>query len=156
MFNPYHARPIGSEAFEKHLAALMIEGIETQNAVKEALPEYKVVPEAAKNGTVLSDPITEGYKALDTAILAQAIVDYLTEYEARLKAERTDWLNPRALVHTSRCLELENEYFREDEGHAMILDYILRHVIHCSPVIDERLNAIRKLRSRIKVTVGWS
>ena len=30
MFNPYHARPIGSEKFEKHLLTLMVEGFYTK------------------------------------------------------------------------------------------------------------------------------
>ena len=156
MFNPYHARPIGSQAFENHLLTLMVEGIETQKSAKEAIPDYKVIPHAAPKELVHSDPVMEGYKALNTAILSLAIIDYLTEYEARLKVERESDLDPRALVHISRCLELENEYFRQDEDREMILDYILKNVIHCSNKINYRLAAIRELKSKISRLAGWS
>ena len=156
MFNPYYARPIGSLAFENHLLNLMIEGIETERAAKEAIPEYKVSPIAAKKETSFVDPVMEGYKALNTAIFSLAVLDYLTEYEKRLMAERESDVDPRVLVHTSRCLQLENDYFRQDEDRAAVLDYILKNVIHCSTKINRRLDAIRDLKAKISRTAGWS
>ena len=130
MFNPYHARPIGSEKFEEHLKALMIEGIETQKAAKEVIPDYPVIPRAScQEKRFYFDPITEGYIRLANAILAQTIYDYLEEYEERLRLEYADNL-PQAYVRECRCLTIENEYFRQADDTSALLDGILRYVIH--------------------------
>ena len=129
MFNPYHARPIGSEKFEKHLLTLMVEGFETQKAAKEALPEIPICPLSAHQERAEFDPIMEGYKALAYAVLAQAISDYLDEYAARIRLEDEDRYSA-AYVHECRCLTLENEYFRVDGESSALLDGILREVIH--------------------------
>lgn len=129
MFNPYGVRPIGSEKFENHLLTLMVKGFETQQAAKEALPEYPVVPKAEYQDKTEFDPILEGYKALSAAIIAQAVSDYLEEYAVRLKLE-DEGRDSLAYVHECRCLTLENEYFRVNGENSALLDGILREVIH--------------------------
>ena len=87
MFNPYHARPIGSEKFEKHLLTLLIEGFETQKALREAIPQYPVTYHAAPGEYPRFDPIDEGYKKLAFAVYAMSIYDYLDNYEKMLIRE---------------------------------------------------------------------
>lgn len=129
MFNPFHARPIGSDRFLNHLLSLMTEREEIRNEEREALPEIPVHLRMEPDKKTAYDPINEGYKALALAILAQAISDYLDEYEQRLIWEDEDQY-ARAYVHECRCLTLENEYFRDDEEHSALLDGILHYVIH--------------------------
>lgn len=151
MFNPYHARPIGSDKFLNHLLSLMTEREEIRNEEKEALPEIPVHLRMEPVGQTAYDPITEGYKALAMAILAQAIWDYLNEYEQRMKLEDEDRY-ARAYVHECRCLTLENEYFRDDDEHSALLDGILHYVIH-NPEdygwLKYRLDRIERTKSRL-------
>lgn len=151
MFNPYHARPIGSERFEEHLKALMIEGIETQKAAKEAIPEYPVIPRAfCQEKRSYFDPIMEGYIRLANAVLAQAIYDYLDEYEHRLQLEDRD-CTPSAYVYECRCLTIENEYFRQDDDRSALLDGVLRYVVHNPDdiTIHRRMRRIQESKRRL-------
>lgn len=130
MFNPYHARPIGSDKFLNHMLALMTERDEIRKEELEAVPKLPIHPQKEhEEQPVYFDPIMDGYRALANAILAQAIFDYLDEYEMRLKLEHDGYDN-RAYVHECRCLTLENEYFRDDDEKSALLDCILRYVIH--------------------------
>lgn len=129
MFNPYHARPIGSEKFENHLLTLMIEAVELDEVAKEAIPKYPLILSASQNEHAEYDPIMEGYKALRISILAQAVCDYLDEYELRLKLEY-EGKDKSAYVHECRCLTLENEFFRVEDDSSDLLDIVLREVIH--------------------------
>ena len=130
MFNHYSVRPIGSARFERHLAGLMKTGIEKQEEARANIPTLPVVYRKDPTDKPTEfDPIMEGYKALALAILAQAVWDYLDEYELRLHYEDMQDFS-RAYVHECRCLTLENEYFRKDDENSEILDCILRYVIH--------------------------
>ena len=148
VFNPYRVRPIGSAQFENHLLTLMVEGIEREKEVREYIPEYPVIPRRApEDDSPYYDPIEKGYKMLEYAILCQAVFDYLTEYEKRIAYEDRD--DPRALVSESRCLQIENEYFRQDPDKGDLLDMILRHVCHQDIPLQARLNRIRRAKGRI-------
>ena len=154
MFNPYHARPIGSEKFEKHLLTLMIEAVELDEVAREAIPKYPLILTASQNERTEYDPIMEGYKALRTAILAQAVFDYLEEYEKRLKLE-DDGRDSSAYVHECRCLTLENEFFREDDEGSDVLDTVLREVIHNQEdrYLPLRLMRIRNVKRRLQSVI---
>jgi hypothetical protein len=148
VFNPYSVRPIGSKQFENHLLTLMIKGFETKNAEREAIPEYPVIPrKAQEDDSPAYDPIKEGWKALEYAILCQAIYDYLTEYERRLIYEdRHDF---HAIICESRCLQMENEYFRLDPDKSDLLDMVLKYVVHADGRLQYRLHMIRQAKRRI-------
>ena len=150
MFNPYYARPIGSEKFEKHLLTLMIEGFETQKAAREAIPQYPVTYHAVPGEYPRFDPIDEGYKKLAFAVYALAIYDYLDSYEMMLHREYDAGdHDPFYMVYKSRCLVLENEYFRVDEDRSAMLDLILREVCHKDYYILHRTHRIRNVKRRI-------
>lgn len=152
MFNPYHVRPIGSEKFEKHLLTLMIEGFETQKAAREAIPQYPVTYRAAPVDYPVFNPIDEGYKKLDFAIYTLAIYDYLDNYENMLERENVSGdLDAAYTVYKSRCLELENEYFRIDEDRSGMLDLILREVCHKDYYIQHRIQRIRNAKRRVSL-----
>lgn len=154
MFNPYHARPIGSEKFEKHLTALIIEGIETQKTVKEALPDYPIIPRAVpgdRSGRM--DPLDECWNDLYTAVLSLALLDYLDAYAKKLKY--ADAYNPKEWVCFSQCAVLENEYFRLDEDRSALLDFVLEQINQYS-IYQLKLREINKIRHRISMVAGWS
>ena len=150
MFNPYYARPIGSEKFENHLLALMIEGFETQKAARELIPQYPITYRAAPGDYPVFNPIDEGYRKLAFAVYALAIYDYLDNYEMMLQVEYDrDDLDAAFTVFKSRCLELENKYFRVDEDRSAMLDLILREVCHKDYYIQRRIQRIRNAKRRI-------
>ena len=155
MFNPYYARPIGSDKFLNHLLSLMTEREEIRNEERDALPEIPVRPRAMYEPTTTFDPIMEGYKALAYAVLAQAISDYLTEYEARLRCEDEEQYS-KAYVHECRCLTLENEYFRDEDEHSALLDGVLHYVIHNPDdhgILSYRLWRIKRTKERLSKVI---
>ena len=154
MFNPYHARPIGSEKFEKHLLTLMTEKFYTQQMAREALPETPVVPRAMPGESPWKmDPIDECWNDLNTAVLSLALLDYLDAYE--MKLIKADSHSPKEWVFFSKCAVLENEYFRLDEDRSALLDAILSE-IHEAWYLQEKLRVIRRIRGRIASQAGWS
>lgn len=147
MFNPYHARPIGSEQFENHLLTVMTEKFYTQQQAREAIPEYPVIPRAMPGESSWKmDPIDRCWNDLNTAILAMALVDYLDSYARKLKA--ADAHSPKEWVHFSRCAVIENEYLRQDEDRAALLDAILDE-IHAHYHLQSKLQVIQRFRHRI-------
>ncbi len=130
MFNPFYARPIGSERFERHLLTLMLESDEKRKAADEAVPvlpvNLRVDPCVRAHGW---NPDRDGWYALKAAIEASAVADYLDCYIRRLQREaRGD--DAGAYVWQCRCITLENEYFRKDEELSALLDSILAYVVH--------------------------
>lgn len=154
MFNPYHARPIGSEKFEKHLLTLMAEGFYTKQAAREAISEYPVVPRAMPGESSWQmDPVDRCWNDLNTAILSLALIDYLNAYAKKLEA--ADRLSPREWVYFSQCAVIENEYLRMDEDRAALLDAILSE-IHAYYHLQNKLAVIRRIKNRISSQAGWS
>lgn len=154
MFNPYHARPIGSEQFENHLLTVMTEKFYTQQQAREAIPEYPVIPRAMPGESSWKmDPIDRCWNDLNTAILSLALIDYLDAYASKL------WLadrhSPKEWVQFSRCVVIENEYLRTDEDRAALLDAILNE-IHACCYLQEKLDVIQRIKSRISSQAGWS
>ena len=156
MFNPYFARPIGSEQFERHLLTLMEKGEQEAKEAAEVLHEIPISLKVEEHDPVRWDPVDECWKLLALMVKAQAILDYLDEYEHRLRCEdRGDFAS--AEVHESRCLTMENEYFRQtDEGEWMI-DSLLREVIHNDRdcYLKQRMCRIRNTQHRISAWI-WT
>ena len=147
MFNHPSVRPIGSKQFERHLVTLMIKAVELDETAKEAIPNYPLVLKSSQNDRVEYDPIMEGYKDLYFAIYAQAVSDYLYSYEKMLELELKygeDY--PNILVWRSRCLQLENEYFRQDDDRSVLLDTILREICHRDYKLQDRIRRVKRAR----------
>ena len=153
MFNHFSVRPIGSVQFEEHLLGLMIKAAILDEDARLAIPEYPLILEASQNGHSTYDPIEEGWKALANAVLAQTIIDYLDEYEKRLRLEE-EGRDAAAYVHECRCLTLENEYFRDEYGESDLLDSILREIIHNPDdhgKLHHRIYRIERAKRRLSV-----
>lgn len=127
-FHPWGVRPIGSPQFEDYLTDLFSSLEYERKDNIAAIPPYPVrmrkEPEMKRY-----DPVQQAWLALDAAIKGVAVQDYLREYRMRLEAQE-DGEFPEAEVHECRCLELENEYFRQDEELSELLDRVLREVVH--------------------------
>jgi hypothetical protein len=150
MFNPYFARPIGSERFEKHLLTLMVRGAEEAKEAAELIHEMPYSLQVEEHDPVRWDPLDEGWKLLGLAVYAMAINDYLFEYEQRLRSEDEGNL-VYAEVHESRCLTLENEFFRVCEDRECMIDSLLREICHNREdrYMRERIDRIHETQKRI-------
>ena len=149
MFNPYGVRPIGSRRFEEHLnevARICAVKEEEKRSMIPVLPtRYQADPDERR---WRPDPMNAGWEMLHTAIIARALVDYLEAYAYAIEFE--DNHDYRADVYMSRCLTLENEYFRQDENLEAMFDYILRHVCHRDYKLRDRLDRINRARLNIQ------
>ena len=157
MFNHYSVRPVGSVRFERHLAEMMRIGNEKYDEEKSNIPVLPVVLQKDPTDKLSGyDPVEQGWKELEFAILAQAVADYLDEYEDRLFWEDRG-NDQKAYVHECRCLTLENEYFRMDEDRGNVLDLILKYVIH-NPYdrgkFKWRMDRIRNAKKRFTHLIG--
>lgn len=150
MFNPYFARPIGSERFEKHLLTLMVQGNELQKEAADLVAEIPYTLRLMEHDPVNWDPIDEGWRLLGLSIYAMAISDYLQEYEMRLRLE-DEGRYSYAEVHESRCLTLENEYFRTTDDGEIMIDCLLREICHNQKdrYMKQRIDRIHDTHKRI-------
>ena len=150
MFNPFFARPIGSDSFERHLITQMVKAEEVKNMEKEAIPEVRLILHAIQEPASY-DPVDEGYRALATAILARALADYLECYANWLRTKDAD--SPMQDVYFSRCLVIENEYFRTDPARANLLNYVIKNIVHKDFYIQDRIKTIKEYAHRIECAV---
>ena len=122
MLNAYVVRPIGSKRFENYL-----EDLETRKYYENKLPaEIEIdihgdIPWDRKS--VENDP----WANLCAAIVAMAIDEYLDYYLERNKAlrEKDDGMY---VLYESKCIHMENFYFREDPYLSEIFDDLLYNV----------------------------
>jgi hypothetical protein len=84
MFNPFFARPIGSDRFERHLITQMLLAEERKNMERDAIPEIRLILHGVSTVSIDNDPVDEGYKALSAAVFAKALSDYLLMYAYKL------------------------------------------------------------------------
>lgn len=149
MFNPYRVRPIGSPQFEEHLMTLTAIA-EEKREEDQALIGYPIILRAERK-QMGYDPMQDGWYRLYATIIAVACVDYLESYECRLRYE-SDGDFARAEVFESRCIEMENHYFRQDEELELLLDVMLRRAIHNKKdfTLQERIWRIRRMTRDIK------
>ena len=145
MFNHYAVRPVGSDRFFDHLKDVQARSWYDMELPEEPEDIARLCEKAHapwKETDVRSDP----WQNLYYAILINAMIDYLDEYEAKLEIGPG---NPQFWVHESRCLSLENGYFRDDDFLSSIFDKLLVGV--CWAGVDE----IRRCRERLKRVIGW-
>lgn len=149
MFNPYAVRPIGSQQFLEHL-----------KDVQARVYWETVMPEELQKGTdgielagslpwgserVKNDP----YSNLYTAIIALTVMDYLDNYLKRNNKLR-EGDDAGYWVFESRCIDLENHFFRRDPYREIVFERMLHDI--CWMGDDE----IEKCMARMKRVLRWT
>lgn len=144
MYNPYNVRPIGSEKFLEHLKDAQTKGYyETKNIYEEENIKTNLhgsIPWGEKDNT------NDGYTSLMMAIIADAIQEYLCYYYHRNRIEEKEGRDTLYWVYNSRCIELENGYFRRNPFLEEIFDKLLTNVCwEGNEAIDDCFNRMQKL-----------
>lgn len=144
MFNPYSARPIGTEKFEQHL-----EDCQTEAYYDRVLPfEESEVKLYSGRAPWKTEAATDGWTKLAMAVVYGAFLEYLKEYrashEALARGNNGDWV-----LHNSWCLRMENEYFRTNPTLEHMFDTVLKKVCWEGP--EQIDKAIRMLQREL----GW-
>lgn len=146
MFNCYAVRPIGSKKFEEHLKNLeTISYYENVEDKKEA--KVKNI-----HGTIpwKETKRVNGYESLVVAIIANAILDYLYWYKEKVKREEEEGRDGYYWLCNSRCIEMENRYFRRNPYLEEIFNKLL------SEICWEGIDTINSCIERLKKTLRWS
>ena len=146
MFNPYSVRPIGSAKFERHLM-----DIQTRRYYETILSTDEEITGEDIHGR---EPwkIPDSYNPwanLYTAIWALTIMDYLDNYLKRNAALRRDD-DAKYWVFESRCIQIENFFFRVDEFGNELLNKMLYNICWMG---DNEIEACMK---RMKKVLRWS
>ena len=148
MFNPYSCRPIGSGRFEEHLKDIQTTRWYETELQEERTENVSRLCENCHAPWYEKDPKEDPWANLAWAIVISAFIDYLDEYEHKIR------LNPATdrmfLVYESRCIYLENSYFRGNPALEQIFDKMLIHV--CWQGIDE----IQRCKKRLMSVIGWT
>lgn len=108
-FHPYSVRPIGKKVFEDYLLDLF-----SSLHYRHQIPyEDDIQKEAAYGERIWkSEPEKYPEEALITAVVGQAVLDYIECWQRREKAKHDGDYGLEVLFN-SRCLEMENDFFRE-------------------------------------------
>ena len=146
MLNPYSCRPIGTARFEEHLR-----DVQTSRYYATEMPEEKTedlwrLCEDCHAPWYEEDPKEDPWVNLYWAIVISAFIDYLTVYEKRITTQED---RPSYWIFESRCISLENDYFRQNEILEQYFDRLLIGV--CWQGID----AIEQCRKRLMREIGW-
>ena len=144
MFNSYSVRPVGSKRFEEHIQDIMVsryyergEENETDLCIDHAEAPW------GSSRTVMDD----GWDRLTAAVISLAILDYTDAYMHKVHCQQTGD-DAHYWVWESRCIELENFFFKENE-----LDYIFEGVLE---KCQEGGKELRNMEKRICETIFWS
>lgn len=122
MFNQYAVRPIGSETFLEHL-----KDVQTRKYYEDPEEDVKITTDC--HGHVLwQEKEQDPYESLLLAIVALSIHEYLYYYMKRNKEDRLHGQSKMYWVYNSRCIQLENDYFRKNPFLNDLFDKLLRHV----------------------------
>ena len=124
MFNAYAVRPIGSARFEEHLLDIMTSR------------QYAGLPRGQEDFsrfTPAGSRLYHSVRTLDpgdllvTAVAGQSVCDYLLYYVLRKIAEIEG--NPgNYVLYDSRCLDLENGFFRKSLVMETLFEELLRRL----------------------------
>lgn len=148
MFNPYSVRPIGSTKYEEYL-------MDIQTAHYYGFPEWwhgedtPIHEEGLYAKADIPKPDDSPWTQLMTAIIASSMLDYCEFYRRKLCAMRKNNMKEFTLWE-SRCLELENEYFRFHPGLGDILDKLLSFVCWLGE------EDIEKCQRRLRRLLRWT
>ena len=147
MFNPYNCRPVGSRRFEEHLKDVQASQWYASEFMGDREENLYRLCENSHKPWHQEDAKEDPWTNLVVAIVIDALLDYLDEYEKKIK---TDSNRPSYWIHESHCISLENDYFRKGGPMLeMLFDKMLKHV--CWQGIDE----IRKCKKRLMLMNGW-
>ena len=146
MFNPYSCRPIGSARFEEHL-----KDVQTVQYYATEMPEVRSenvwrLCEGSHTPWYREDPKEDPWMNLYWAIVLSAFIDYLEEYDKKISMGPDE---PAYWVFESRCIDLENVYFRKDPALERIFNRLLIDV--CWKGRYE----IERCIKRMKLAIGW-
>ena len=146
MFNPYSCRPIGSNRFEEHLL-----DVQASQYYATELPEGKTedawrLCEGSHAPWYREDPKEDPWTNLYWAIVISAFIDYLEHYEKKIT---TDPNKPSYWIYESRCISLENDFFRKSETLESYFDRLLIGVCW------KGANDIEQCRKRLMREIGW-
>lgn len=146
MFNPYSVRPIGSARFERHLM-----DIQTRCYYDAFLPadEDLAVMNIHAREPWRQPDCSDPWKNLFTAIWAITVIDYLEYYLKRNEALRRED-DAHYSVYESRCIQLENFFFRVDDFGSNLFDRMLYNVCWMG---DREIEACIR---RMKKVLRWS
>lgn len=142
MFNPYACRPIGSDIFFEHLR-----DCQARSYYDTELQEtgYSLHGSTPWDNT----PEYDGWAKLALAIMYGSFLDYLTYYQNRNRAEK-EGDDKNYVYWNSKCLDLENRYFRRNHELEKIFDRMLRDVCW------KGNNKIDKSRKALIGALGWT
>lgn len=146
MFNPFQCRPIGSGRFEEHL-----KDVQTSKYYETEIPKEKMETawHSCENCHLPwheDDGKEEPWANLYWAIVINAFIDYLDEYERKISCHAHDkdfW------IHESRCIQMENDYFRTNDDLEWIFDQMLVRVCWRGQ------HEIDRCRKQLKMAIGW-
>lgn len=126
MFNPYSCRPVGSARFEEHLKDVQTRQFyDTACPKEESMDNLWQLCEGSHLPWYEYDPKEDPYMNLMWAIVICTIIDYLDAYAQKLELGISD---PKYWIWESRCIQLENEYFRKNPTLEVIFDKLLQAV----------------------------
>lgn len=146
MFNPYAVRPIGSPRFYEHL-----KDIQTTQYYNT---ELKDDPNLCLSGSVPWETTghdMDGSEELMFAIVVLSFMDYLGSYRQKLIIEEEEGQSSSYWVWNSRCIVLENDFFRKHgEFVSFCFDKLLERV--CWEGICEIEKCMRRMENLLRWT----
>ena len=84
------------------------------------------------------------------AIVASTFIEYLSEYRSKTIREEKYGRDAAYWVHNSRCIDLENFYFRQNDFLSKVFDDLLEYICW------EGVNEIEKCIDRLQVFIRWT
>lgn len=146
MLNPYAVRPIGSAKFLEHLKDIQTEQYyNTESPDEPALELSGCFPWQRYERHAM-----DGSDELMLAITAMTFIDYLEAYRQKLIIEEEEGQSGSYWTWNSRCLVLENEYFRKTPFLAYCFDKLLENV--CWEGISEIEKCIKRMGQLLRWT----
>jgi hypothetical protein len=146
MFNSYAVRPIGSAKFFEHLKDIQTEQYYNTESSDEPMLELSgYFPWQRYDRHAM-----EGADELLLAVTAMTFIDYLDAYRNKLLIENEEGQSGSYWVWNSRCIALENEYFRKTPFLTYCFDKLLENV--CWEGVAEIEKCICRMNSLLRWT----
>ena len=144
MFNPYAVRPIGSDRFLEHLKDIQTTSYYgTEFAFDLPILASGHVPWGKPNKKKM-----DGWEELCLAIIANAFIDYLEAYKEKTLILDQFGQTAGYWVWNSRCISLENTWFRKNPFLEYCFDCLLLNV--CWEGVDEIERCIKRFHGYLR------
>lgn len=149
MFNNFNVRPIGSDKFLEHLKDAQAKSFyNTSLPCEETIDtDFHGCAPWVNNKSNIED---DNYASLVIAIIANAMMEYLYYYYYRTLEEYNKGRTGHYWFLNSRCIELENSYFRRNPFLEELFDALLKNV--CWEGTAEMEQCMKRLRGLLR----WS